>query len=207
MNRLQFCHLPVESQVSVGTGLVYWWVTPCRTCGFGFTYVWSICVASSSIMCHLNMFWKHLVSKLSVVFFTDLTWFSLGFGAHMWQCFGVAGGHKHLEIHPQFLKNPKTLETTSGPLIAQLLTLKLCSWGEIWYRNLLFHFNALKSRLHNKLSFLVSWISQKNSNLRLIYPFFFQLYQQGRLCQLGSEFCELEVFAKVLRALDKRWVS
>ncbi|PKU31392.1 hypothetical protein llap_18304 [Limosa lapponica baueri] len=30
------------------------------------------------------------------------------------------------------------------------------------------------------------------------------LYQQGRLCQLGSEFCELEVFAKVLRALDKR---
>lgn len=36
--------------------------------------------------------------------------------------------------------------------------------------------------------------------------FFFspQLYQQGRLCQLGSEFCELEVFAKVLRALDKR---
>ncbi|KAL0597073.1 Zinc finger protein [Plecturocebus cupreus] len=29
------------------------------------------------------------------------------------------------------------------------------------------------------------------------------LYQQGRLCQLGSEFCELEVFAKVLRALDK----
>uniref|UniRef100_A0A8D2QSM3 Amyloid beta precursor protein binding protein 2 n=1 Tax=Zosterops lateralis melanops TaxID=1220523 RepID=A0A8D2QSM3_ZOSLA len=33
---------------------------------------------------------------------------------------------------------------------------------------------------------------------------FFQLYQQGRLCQLGSEFCELEVFAKVLRALDKR---
>ncbi|OBS67320.1 hypothetical protein A6R68_04149, partial [Neotoma lepida] len=31
-----------------------------------------------------------------------------------------------------------------------------------------------------------------------------QLYQQGRLCQLGSEFCELEVFAKVLRALDKR---
>ncbi|CAI9544322.1 unnamed protein product, partial [Staurois parvus] len=34
--------------------------------------------------------------------------------------------------------------------------------------------------------------------------FLFQLYQQGRLCQLGSEFCELEVFAKVLRALDKR---
>uniref|UniRef100_A0ACB8ECX5 Amyloid protein-binding protein 2 n=1 Tax=Sphaerodactylus townsendi TaxID=933632 RepID=A0ACB8ECX5_9SAUR len=31
-----------------------------------------------------------------------------------------------------------------------------------------------------------------------------KLYQQGRLCQLGSEFCELEVFAKVLRALDKR---
>lgn len=32
----------------------------------------------------------------------------------------------------------------------------------------------------------------------------FQLYQQGRLCQLGGEFCELEVFAKVLRASDKR---
>lgn len=31
-----------------------------------------------------------------------------------------------------------------------------------------------------------------------------QLYQQGRLCQLGGEFCELEVFAKVLRASDKR---
>ncbi|XP_061637218.1 amyloid protein-binding protein 2 isoform X2 [Phyllopteryx taeniolatus] len=31
-----------------------------------------------------------------------------------------------------------------------------------------------------------------------------QLYQQGRLCQLGGEFCDLEVFAKVLRASDKR---
>lgn len=34
--------------------------------------------------------------------------------------------------------------------------------------------------------------------------FLAQLYQQGRLCQLGGEFCELEVFAKVLRASDKR---
>lgn len=41
-----------------------------------------------------------------------------------------------------------------------------------------------------------------------MYFFFalFQLYQQGRLCQLGGEFCELEVFAKVLRASDKRYV-
>lgn len=35
----------------------------------------------------------------------------------------------------------------------------------------------------------------------------FQLYQQGRLCQLGGEFCELEVFAKVLRASDKRYLT
>lgn len=140
-----------------------------------------------------------------------VSWFCLGFVAHMWQCFGVAGGHKHLEIHPQIKKNPKLLETTYGPPIAQVLTLKLCSWGEIfWYRNLLFsllNFNAVQSRFHHKLSLLVSWISQKNSILNFKLPFFFQLYQQGRLCQLGSEFCELEVFAKVLRALDKRWVS
>uniref|UniRef100_A0A674GWQ3 Amyloid beta protein binding protein 2 n=1 Tax=Taeniopygia guttata TaxID=59729 RepID=A0A674GWQ3_TAEGU len=36
------------------------------------------------------------------------------------------------------------------------------------------------------------------------FDVYYKLYQQGRLCQLGSEFCELEVFAKVLRALDKR---
>lgn len=39
----------------------------------------------------------------------------------------------------------------------------------------------------------------------VIISFFCQLYQQGRLCQLGGEFCELEVFAKVLRASDKRY--
>uniref|UniRef100_A0AAY5E895 Amyloid beta precursor protein (cytoplasmic tail) binding protein 2 n=1 Tax=Electrophorus electricus TaxID=8005 RepID=A0AAY5E895_ELEEL len=36
------------------------------------------------------------------------------------------------------------------------------------------------------------------------FDVYYKLYQQGRLCQLGGEFCELEVFAKVLRASDKR---
>ncbi|KAG2458760.1 APBP2 protein, partial [Polypterus senegalus] len=36
------------------------------------------------------------------------------------------------------------------------------------------------------------------------FDVYYKLYQQGRLCQLGGEFCELEVFAKVLRAADKR---
>ncbi|KAJ8403890.1 hypothetical protein AAFF_G00347580 [Aldrovandia affinis] len=36
------------------------------------------------------------------------------------------------------------------------------------------------------------------------FDVYYKLYQQGRLCQLGGAFCELEVFAKVLRASDKR---
>uniref|UniRef100_A0A8C8F215 Amyloid protein-binding protein 2 n=1 Tax=Oncorhynchus tshawytscha TaxID=74940 RepID=A0A8C8F215_ONCTS len=36
------------------------------------------------------------------------------------------------------------------------------------------------------------------------FDVYYKLYQQGQLCQLGGEFCELEVFAKVLRASDKR---
>uniref|UniRef100_A0A8C0X6A6 Amyloid protein-binding protein 2 n=1 Tax=Castor canadensis TaxID=51338 RepID=A0A8C0X6A6_CASCN len=39
------------------------------------------------------------------------------------------------------------------------------------------------------------------------FDVYYKLYQQGRLCQLGSEFCELEVFAKVLRALDKSSIA
>ncbi|XP_078682230.1 amyloid protein-binding protein 2-like isoform X2 [Branchiostoma floridae x Branchiostoma belcheri] len=36
------------------------------------------------------------------------------------------------------------------------------------------------------------------------FDIYYKLYQQGRLCQLGSEFCELAVFSKVVRANDKR---
>ncbi|CAM9211652.1 unnamed protein product, partial [Lampetra fluviatilis] len=36
------------------------------------------------------------------------------------------------------------------------------------------------------------------------FDIYYKLYQQGRLCQLGGEFCELDVFTKVLRASDKR---
>uniref|UniRef100_A0A8B9R6I4 Uncharacterized protein n=1 Tax=Astyanax mexicanus TaxID=7994 RepID=A0A8B9R6I4_ASTMX len=39
------------------------------------------------------------------------------------------------------------------------------------------------------------------------FDVYYKLYQQGRLCQLGGEFCELEVFAKVLRASDKRYLT
>ncbi len=46
-----------------------------------------------------------------------------------------------------------------------------------------------------------------NSVSNLTFLHVFQLYQQGRLCQLGGEFCELEVFAKVLRASDKRYLT
>ncbi|KAJ7990111.1 hypothetical protein DPEC_G00296930 [Dallia pectoralis] len=38
----------------------------------------------------------------------------------------------------------------------------------------------------------------------ILFDVYYKLYQQGRLCQLGGEFCELEVVAKVLRASDKR---
>uniref|UniRef100_A0AAY4AM09 Amyloid protein-binding protein 2 n=1 Tax=Denticeps clupeoides TaxID=299321 RepID=A0AAY4AM09_9TELE len=36
------------------------------------------------------------------------------------------------------------------------------------------------------------------------FDVYYELYRQGRLCHLGGEFCELDVFAKVLRASDKR---
>ncbi|XP_035242367.1 amyloid protein-binding protein 2 [Anguilla anguilla] len=36
------------------------------------------------------------------------------------------------------------------------------------------------------------------------FDVYYKLCQQGRLCQLGEEFCELDVFVKVLRASDKR---
>jgi hypothetical protein len=53
--------------------------------------------------------------------------------------------------------------------------------------------------------FLVGdWNLHGDVFVRNFFLSFFQLYQQGRLCQLGGEFCELEVFAKVLRASDKR---
>ena len=36
------------------------------------------------------------------------------------------------------------------------------------------------------------------------FDVYYKLYLQGRLCELGREFCELEVFTKVLRVVDKR---
>ncbi|XP_072043780.1 amyloid protein-binding protein 2-like [Amphiura filiformis] len=36
------------------------------------------------------------------------------------------------------------------------------------------------------------------------FDIYYKLYKQGRLCQLGMEFCELDIFAKVLKANDKR---
>lgn len=108
---------------------------PLQNLWFGFIYIWFICVAPSWIMCHLNMFWKHLVSKPSIVFLTDfscflvLSWICGLHVAVVWCCRRAqTPGNTPLD---------KNLETTYGPLIAQLLTLKLCSWGEIfWYRNL-----------------------------------------------------------------------
>ena len=38
----------------------------------------------------------------------------------------------------------------------------------------------------------------------LNFLFLFQLYNKGRLCQLGLEFSELETFSKVLKVNDKR---
>ncbi|XP_033121593.1 amyloid protein-binding protein 2-like [Anneissia japonica] len=36
------------------------------------------------------------------------------------------------------------------------------------------------------------------------FDVYYKLYTQGRLCQLGMEFCELDIFAKVLTVSDKR---
>uniref|UniRef100_A0A8C7MPD5 Amyloid beta protein binding protein 2 n=2 Tax=Oncorhynchus TaxID=8016 RepID=A0A8C7MPD5_ONCKI len=59
------------------------------------------------------------------------------------------------------------------------------------------------------ISAVVDNYSRSRRDIRCIpeniqFDVYYKLYQQGRLCQLGGEFCELEVFAKVLRASDKR---
>ena len=38
----------------------------------------------------------------------------------------------------------------------------------------------------------------------ILIDFLLQLYNKGRLCQLGIEFSELETFSKVLKVNDKR---
>ncbi|KAI1893381.1 hypothetical protein AGOR_G00123150 [Albula goreensis] len=59
------------------------------------------------------------------------------------------------------------------------------------------------------ISVVVDNYSQSRRDIRSLpeniqFDVYYKLYQQGRLCQLGGEFCELEVFGKVLRASDKR---
>ncbi|XP_002733774.1 amyloid protein-binding protein 2 [Saccoglossus kowalevskii] len=56
---------------------------------------------------------------------------------------------------------------------------------------------------------LVSRYSRFRKELRFLpeniqFDIYYKLYTQGRLCQLGMEFCELEIFSKVLRVNDKR---
>ncbi|XP_023235379.1 amyloid protein-binding protein 2-like [Centruroides sculpturatus] len=38
----------------------------------------------------------------------------------------------------------------------------------------------------------------------VLFDIYYKLYKQGRLCQLGFEFCNLEVFSRVLKVKDKR---
>ncbi|XP_070572060.1 amyloid protein-binding protein 2-like [Ptychodera flava] len=56
---------------------------------------------------------------------------------------------------------------------------------------------------------LVSEYSRFRKELRFLpdniqFDIYYKLYTQGRLCQLGIEFCELDIFSKILRANDKR---
>ncbi|XP_077995215.1 amyloid protein-binding protein 2-like [Glandiceps talaboti] len=56
---------------------------------------------------------------------------------------------------------------------------------------------------------LVTKYSRFRKELRYLpdniqFDIYYKLYTQGRLCQLGMEFCELDIFSKVLRANDKR---
>lgn len=109
MNRLQFSHFlvgesPVEAQVSMGIG-------PRRTCGFGFIYIYLHCFIPDYVSFKrvLKAFGIKIVNCIFLLT-PVVSWFCLGFVAHMWQCFGVAGGHKHLEIHPQIKKKPNYLK-------------------------------------------------------------------------------------------------
>nr|XP_054749319.1 amyloid protein-binding protein 2-like [Lytechinus pictus] len=59
------------------------------------------------------------------------------------------------------------------------------------------------------ISAVVSTYSRHRKELRPLpeniqFDIYYKLYKQGRLCQLGMEFCELDIFAKVLRVNDKR---
>ncbi|XP_022093232.1 amyloid protein-binding protein 2-like [Acanthaster planci] len=62
---------------------------------------------------------------------------------------------------------------------------------------------------NSAITAVVSTYSRHRLELRSLpeniqFDVYYKLYKQGRLCQLGMEFCELDVFAKVLRANDKR---
>ncbi|XP_038074317.1 amyloid protein-binding protein 2-like [Patiria miniata] len=62
---------------------------------------------------------------------------------------------------------------------------------------------------NSAITAVVSTYSRHRPELRSLpeniqFDVYYKLYKQGRLCQLGMEFCELDVFAKVLRANDKR---
>uniref|UniRef100_A0A8C6SY91 Amyloid beta precursor protein (cytoplasmic tail) binding protein 2 n=1 Tax=Neogobius melanostomus TaxID=47308 RepID=A0A8C6SY91_9GOBI len=66
-----------------------------------------------------------------------------------------------------------------------------------------------ESLYNTAISAVVDNYSRSRRDIRSLpeniqFDVYYKLYQQGRLCQLGGEFCELEVFAKVLRASDKR---
>ncbi|XP_061682952.1 amyloid protein-binding protein 2 isoform X3 [Syngnathoides biaculeatus] len=66
-----------------------------------------------------------------------------------------------------------------------------------------------ESLYNTAISVVVDNYIRSKKDIRLLpeniqFDVYYKLYQQGRLCQLGGEFCDLEVFAKVLRASDKR---
>uniref|UniRef100_A0A3Q2DMT7 Amyloid beta precursor protein (cytoplasmic tail) binding protein 2 n=1 Tax=Cyprinodon variegatus TaxID=28743 RepID=A0A3Q2DMT7_CYPVA len=61
-----------------------------------------------------------------------------------------------------------------------------------------------ESLYNTAISAVVDNYSRSRRDIRSLpeniqFDVYYKLYQQGRLCQLGGEFCELEVFAKVLR--------